>query len=85
MSVLRLFFFLGYGDRRFVFVARVRDRQVRNILTVVATKLDCNVFVDGAGVRLLFRDAKLGQQVEDLVRLDLQLPRQLINSDLSHR
>ena len=32
---------------------------------------------------LLLLDAKLGQQLEDLIRLDLQLPRQLIDSDLN--
>jgi hypothetical protein len=50
--------------------------------------LDCqgHILVDGAGVGLFFLNTKLGQQLEDLVGLDLQLPRQLVNSDLQlHR
>jgi hypothetical protein len=50
--------------------------------------LDCqgDILVDRAGVGLFFLNAKLGQQLEDLVGLDLQLPRQLVNSDLQlHR
>jgi hypothetical protein len=37
---------------------------------------------DGARMRLFFRDAVPGQQVNDGLGLDLQLARQLINSDL---
>ena len=50
--------------------------------------LDCqgNILVDRAGVGLFFLNAKLGQQLEDLVGLDLQLTGQLVNSDLQlHR
>jgi hypothetical protein len=47
---------------------------------------DCHVLVDRAGVGLLFLNAKLGQQLENLVRLDFQLPRQLVDPDLQlHR
>lgn len=41
--------------------------------------------VDGAGVRLFFGDAEFREQVQYLVGLNFQLPRQLVNSDLSHR
>ena len=37
---------------------------------------------DGAGVRLLFRDAVAGQKVNDRFGLNLELAGQLINSDL---
>jgi hypothetical protein len=37
---------------------------------------------NGAGVRLLFRDAIPGQQVNNRFRLDLQLAGQLINANL---
>ena len=37
---------------------------------------------DRAGVRLFFRDPVLGQKVNDRLGLDLQLPGQLVNSDL---
>jgi hypothetical protein len=60
-------------------------RKIRDVLTVVAAKLDRHVFIDGAGVRLLFSDAKPGEQVQYFMGLHFQLPRQLVNSDLSHR
>jgi hypothetical protein len=52
---------------------------------IMAAKLDRRVFVDGAGVRLFFGDAEFREQVQYFVGLDFQLPRQLVNSDLSHR
>ena len=36
-------------------------------------------------MRFLFRDAKFGEEVQYFVGLHFQLPRQLVNSDLSHR
>jgi hypothetical protein len=41
-----------------------------------------DVHRDGAGVRLLFRDAVAGQKVNDRFGLNLELAGQLINSDL---
>jgi hypothetical protein len=41
-----------------------------------------NILGNGARVRLLFRYAVAGQQVNNGFRLDLQLARQLINPDL---
>jgi hypothetical protein len=76
-----LWFRLRRLDLRF----RDRDWRIGNIVSVVPAKLDDGFFVDGAGVRLLFGDAKLGEQVQYFVGLDFQLPRQLVNSDLSHR
>jgi hypothetical protein len=50
-----------------------------------AAQLDRHVFIDGAGVRLLFGDAQFGQPVQDLVGLDFELPCQLVDSNLLHR
>jgi hypothetical protein len=41
-----------------------------------------NIRGNGTRMRLLFRDAVPGQQVNNSFGLDLQLARQLINSDL---
>jgi hypothetical protein len=41
-----------------------------------------NIRGNGTRVRLLFRDAVPGQQVNNGFRLDLQLARQLVYSDL---
>ena len=43
------------------------------------------VFVDRAGMGLLFGDPQFGEPVKDFVRLDFQLPRQLINANLLHK
>ena len=61
------------------------SRRRRSFAAIVAAKLDRRVFVDGAGVRLFFRHAEFREQVQYFVGLDFQLPRQLVNSDLSHR
>jgi hypothetical protein len=47
-------------------------------------QLDGDVVIHRAGVGLLFCDSELRQQIEDLVRFDLELPRQFVNSDLAH-
>jgi hypothetical protein len=44
-----------------------------------------DVVIDRAGVGLLFCDSELRQQLEDPVRLDLKLPCQLVDSDLTHK
>jgi hypothetical protein len=44
-----------------------------------------HVFVDGAGVRLLLDHAQFGEPVQYFMGLHFQLPRQLVNSNLSHR
>lgn len=47
---------------------------------------DRYIFVNRAGMGLLFLNAQLGQHLEDDVRLDLKLPGQLVNPDLQlHR
>ncbi len=42
------------------------------------------VVVDRAGVRFLLADSQFGQNFEDLVRGNLELPRQLVNADFLH-
>jgi hypothetical protein len=46
---------------------------------------DRHILVDRAGMRLFFLDAKAGQQVKNLTRLDLQFPRQLIDANFLHK
>jgi hypothetical protein len=58
---------------------------VGNVVPVEAAKPDRRVLVDWAGVRLLLRHAHFGEPFEDLVSLDFQLPRQLVNANLLHR
>ncbi len=60
-------------------------RQIRNIEAVQAAQLDGHVFIDRAGVRLLFGDAQFREPVQDFVSLHFQLPRQLVDSNLLHR
>jgi hypothetical protein len=49
-----------------------------------APQFDGDIFVDRAGVGLFFSYAQPREPVNNLVRLDLQLPSQLIDSDLIH-
>jgi hypothetical protein len=58
---------------------------VRRLLTVMAAQLESRVFVDGAGVRLLFSNAEFGEQLQNFVSFDFQLPRQLVDANLLHR
>lgn len=53
-------------------------------LAETAAKLQRNLVVQGAGVRLLLRDAKLRQQIEDDVGLDFELASQLIDANFTH-
>jgi hypothetical protein len=43
-----------------------------------------NVVVNRAGMRLLFRDTKFGQELDDPARLHFELTRQLVNASFSH-
>jgi hypothetical protein len=62
---------------------RSGDRHVR-FATVVAANCVGLIVINGAGVRDLLGDAELVQLVDDLARLDFELPRQLIDSNLTH-
>jgi hypothetical protein len=52
---------------------------------IQAPQLYRHVFIDRAGMRLLFTDAQFGEPVKDFVSLDFQLPCQLVNPNLLHR
>jgi hypothetical protein len=52
--------------------------------TVIAAQLIGFVFVDRTGVGDFFGNAEFVQLVDDLARLYFQLPRQLIDSNLTH-
>jgi hypothetical protein len=43
-----------------------------------------HILIDRAGMGLLLTDPKLGERFQNQVRLDLQLPSQLINSNFLH-
>jgi hypothetical protein len=58
---------------------------IRRVESVQPAKLDGHIFIDGAGVRLFFGDAKLGKAIQDFVGLDFQLASQLVDSNLLHR
>lgn len=59
----------------------MRDRRLASI---IATQLVGLVFINGAGVSNPFSDTELVELVDDLTRLDFELPRQLIDSNLTH-
>src|SRR4051794_5273865 len=44
-----------------------------------------NGFVDRAGVGLFLGDAQLGEHFEDDMRRNLELPRQLVDADFTHK
>lgn len=79
------FYFRDGGGRGGAAMFGCGSRRLGDIVAIMAAKLDRRLFVHGAGVRLFFGDAEFREQVQYLVGLDFQLPRQLVNSDLSHR
>jgi hypothetical protein len=58
---------------------------VRDVLSVVLTQLDRDIFIDRAGVRLFFGDAQFGEPLQYFVSFDFQFPCQLVDSNLLHR
>jgi hypothetical protein len=77
---------LPIGGRTFsalVEVGRFRDRDP--IRGEAAPDFLRHVVVDRAGVRFLLGHAELRQHFQDLVRRDLELPRQLVYADFLHR
>src|SRR5882672_5656870 len=44
-----------------------------------------NGSVDRAGVGLFLSDTELGKHIEDSMRWNLELPRQLVNADFTHK
>jgi hypothetical protein len=66
--------------------ARFRFRGfLGNFVAEEPPQFDGDIFVDGAGVGLLFGYTQLREPVNDLVGLNFQLPSQLINTNLVHR
>jgi hypothetical protein len=55
-----------------------------SVTAEIAPQLFGVVVVDRAGMGQGFGDAELVQFIDDLTRLDFELPRQLIDSDLTH-
>jgi hypothetical protein len=51
----------------------------------IATQAFCHLFIDGAGVSFLLSHPHVRQRFEDLLRLYLKLPRQLVNPNFSHK
>jgi hypothetical protein len=78
LSHLRRCDFGGRRFRRFFFGPRRQH-------TEVLPQLDGDILVNGTGVSLLLGNAELRQQLQDPVRLDLKFPRQLVDSDLTHK
>ena len=56
----------------------------RGVAAEVALQLLGVIVVDRAGMGQGFGDAELVQFIDDLTRLNFELPRQLIDSDLTH-
>jgi hypothetical protein len=55
------------------------------IVAVIAAQFADYVVFQRTGVRLFIGDAEFGELLQYFVSFDFQLPRQLVNSDLSHR
>jgi hypothetical protein len=53
-----------------------------SVLSVILLDALRLIHFDGAGVRFLFRDPDLDQQVENHLAFDLEVPRQVVNSNL---
>jgi hypothetical protein len=79
----RFRFLLLNSRSRAVPVRRGRQGGMR-LTAVVPAQLIGFVLVDRTGVGDLFRNAEFVQFVDDLARLHFQLPRQLIDANLTH-
>ncbi len=71
---------------RFVFYRRGARPIARPFPSAMETAahFECDIVVERAGVRLLFRDTQFRQKVQDHVRLDFKLASQLIDADFTH-
>jgi hypothetical protein len=72
------------SDTAILGIAAILPVVIRDGAFVSESLLDCDghVFINRAGMRLLLLDTEFRQQLQDLVRLDLKLACQLVNSDL---
>jgi len=78
-GVATLIFFLATSTRGAV-------RLGNSALAKTMLDRDRYILVDRAGVSLLFVNSEFGQQIQYYVRLDFELPGQLVDSDLQlHR
>ena len=55
------------------------------VILKVSTDQESKIVVDRTGVGLLILDAQVWEGIDDRARLDLELPCQFVNSDLTHR
>jgi hypothetical protein len=55
------------------------------VILQVITDEESKIVVDRTGVGLLVLDAQVWEGVDDRARLDLELPSQFVDSDLTHR
>jgi hypothetical protein len=62
-------------------VAMLRSERLTGVITAQLVGL---IFVDRAGMGNFFSDTEFVQLVDDLARLYFELPRQLIDSNLTH-
>jgi hypothetical protein len=85
---------LGYGCRsrfheRRLGVSRFFDSRGRGTRAVAARQtppdFQGHIVVERARMRFLVADAKLGQEVQNHVGLDLQLTGQFVNANFTHR
>lgn len=65
-------------------IAVVRPGTISAGLAEMTAQLLGQVIINGAGVREFFRNAKLGQGLDDLFRWNFQLSRQHIDPDFTH-
>ena len=63
----------------------VLRQKVGHIMAVVPPQLQRYILVNLAGVRLFLGNAQFREQLQNLVSLHFQLPRQLVNTNLSHK
>lgn len=83
-SGFHVFFTLLVANLKVVFLLEAAWFRRRVGYAKMLAQQDRDVFVDRAGMGLLFRNAQLGQEVQDPAGLDLQLPREFVDSDLFH-
>lgn len=72
------------GARLFLPALLLMGGDHRGVATEIAPQLLGIIVVDRAGMGQGFGDAELVQFIDDLTRLYFELPRQLIDSDLTH-
>jgi hypothetical protein len=77
--------FFAFRNGRSRSVSRRGGRHRDVFAAVIATQPLGFVFIDRTGVGNLFGNTEFVELVDDLARLHFQLPRQLIDSNLTHK